>query len=92
MRKRNEKKKPAATKKPAEEAKNIRIYELAKQYEITSKELIEELQRYGIAVKNHMSSLDGETVALIEAERKGSESLEPKKNSEKSQIRCQTFS
>ena len=83
MRKRNEKKKPAATKKPAEDAKNIRIYELAKQYEITSKELIEELQRYGIAVKNHMSSLDGETVALIEAERKGSESLELKKTQKK---------
>ena len=83
MRKRNEKKKPAITKKPAEEAKNIRIYELAKQYEITSKELIEELQRYGIAVKNHMSSLDAETVALIEAERKGSESPEPKKTQKK---------
>ena len=83
MRKRNEKKKPATTKKPAEEAKNIRIYELAKQYEVTSKELIEELQRYGISVKNHMSSLDAETVTLIEAERKGSESPEPKKTQKK---------
>ena len=83
MRKRNEKKKPATTKKPAEEAKNIRIYELAKQYEVTSKELIEELQRYGISVKNHMSSLDAETVTLIEAERKESESPEPKKTQKK---------
>lgn len=83
MRKRNEKKKPATTKKQAEEAKNIRIYELAKQYEVTSKELIEELQRYGISVKNHMSSLDAETVTLIEAERKGSESPEPKKTRKK---------
>ena len=83
MRKRNEKKKPAAAKRPAEEAKNIRIYELAKQYEITSKDLIEELQRYGITVKNHMSSLDAETVALIEAERNGSESPKPKKTQKK---------
>ncbi|MDE0041974.1 MAG: translation initiation factor IF-2 N-terminal domain-containing protein, partial [Candidatus Poribacteria bacterium] len=79
MRKRSEKKKPATTKKPADETKNIRIYELAKQYEITSKELIEELQRYGITVKNHMSSLDAETIALIEAERQGTESPKPKK-------------
>lgn len=83
MRKRNEKKKPSTTKKPAEETKNIRIYELAKQYEITSKELIEELQRYGITVKNHMSSLDAETIALIEAERKGAEPPKPKKPKEK---------
>ena len=83
MRKRNEKKKPSTTKKPAEETKNLRIYELAKQYGITSKELIEDLQRYGISVKNHMSSLDAETIALIEAERKGAESAKPKKPKEK---------
>jgi len=70
MRKRDEKKKPSKTKKHTEEMKNIRIYELAKQYEITSKALIEELKRYGITVKNHMSSLDAEPIALIESERK----------------------
>ncbi|MDE0298202.1 MAG: translation initiation factor IF-2 [Candidatus Poribacteria bacterium] len=83
MRKRTEKKKPPAAKASADETKNVRIYELAKQYDITSKELIEELRRYGIAVKNHMSSLDGETVALIEAERKGAESPKSKTPKEK---------
>jgi translation initiation factor IF-2 len=78
MRKRNEKKKPVNDKKRAEEAKNVRIYELAKQYEVTSKELIAELRNYGIAVKNHMSSLDPETIALIEAERKDATSPKPK--------------
>ena len=74
MRKRNNKRAPVNTKKRVEETKNIRIYELAKQYEISSKALIGELLGYGITVKNHMSSLDPETVALIEAERKGAAS------------------
>ena len=78
MRKHNEKKIPVNDKKRAEEAKNVRIYELAKQYEVTSKELIAELRNYGIAVKNHMSSLDPETIALIEAERKDTTSPKPK--------------
>jgi translation initiation factor IF-2 len=82
MRKRNEKKRPVNDKKRAEEAKNVRIYELAKQYEVTSKELIAELRNYGIAVKNHMSSLDPETIALIEAERKDATSPKPKQPQE----------
>ena len=76
MRKRNDKKTSGSAKKRVEEAKKVRIYELAKQYEVSSKELIEELRGYGITVKNHMSSLDPETVTLIEAERK--EAASPK--------------
>ena len=83
MRKRNNKKTAANTKKRAEETKNVRIYELAKQYEVSSKELIDELRGYGIAVKNHMSSLDPETVALIEAERK--EAASPKADQPKAE-------
>ena len=49
--------------------KKVRVYELAKQYEVSSKEFVEELQGYGIPVKNHMSTLGSETVELIEAER-----------------------
>ena len=48
---------------------NIRVYELAKRYGLSSKAFIEELHEYGVSVKNHMSSLDPETVELIEAER-----------------------
>ena len=76
MRKRNDKKTSGSAKKRVEEVKKVRIYELAKQYEVSSKELIEELRGYGITVKNHMSSLDPETVTLIEAERK--EAASPK--------------
>ena len=49
--------------------KKIRVYELAKQYGVSSKEFVEELHGYGIPIKNHMSTLDAETVQLIETER-----------------------
>ena len=51
------------------ENKKIRVYELAKQYGISSKEFVGELHGYGIPIKNHMSTLDTETVRLIETER-----------------------
>ena len=44
------------------------IYELAKQYDITTKELITLLEEHGVRVKNDMSTLDADTVALIESE------------------------
>lgn len=50
-------------------SKNIRVYQLAKRYGLSSKAFIEELQKFGVPVKNHMSTLDPETVELIEAER-----------------------
>ena len=49
--------------------KKIRVYELAKQYRVSSKEFVEELRGYGVPIKNHMSTLDSETVELIETER-----------------------
>ena len=61
-------------KAPAEletEPKKLRVYELAKRYEISSRELIEELKEYGVSVKNHMSSLDPETIELIQSDRGG---------------------
>ena len=50
-------------------SKKIRVYELAKQYGVSSKEFVEELRGYGIPIKNHMSTLDSETVELVETER-----------------------
>ena len=52
-----------------QKSKNIRVYELAKQYGVSSKAFLEELHGYGVHVKNHMSTLDEETVSLIESER-----------------------
>lgn len=44
------------------------VSKLAKQYKLTSKELIAILEDHGIQVKNEKSFLDSETVALIESE------------------------
>ncbi|MYB95941.1 translation initiation factor IF-2 [Candidatus Poribacteria bacterium] len=44
------------------------VYELAKQYNLTTKQLIALLEEHGVRVKNDMSSLDEDTVALIESE------------------------
>lgn len=44
----------------------IRIYELAKQIDISSKELIDLLNKeFGIEVKNHMSVIEGEEAKII---------------------------
>lgn len=55
----------------------IRVYELAKELEITSKELIAILKdEFGIEVKNHMSVVEEEDAALIK-ELLGDEKKEP---------------
>jgi len=46
-------------------AGKVRIYELAHRLGIDAKELMEELESWGITVKSHMSTLDDETVNLI---------------------------
>lgn len=45
-----------------------KVYELAKEYNLTNKELITLLEEHGVRVKNGMSTLDPDTVALIEPE------------------------
>lgn len=44
---------------------NVRIYSLAKELKIDTKLLIRELERQGIKVKSHMSTIDQETADLI---------------------------
>ena len=44
------------------------VYELAKQYDITTKELVALLAEHGVRVKDDTSTLDADTVALIESE------------------------
>jgi translation initiation factor IF-2 len=51
---------------------NIRIYELAKELSLDSKELVELVKRLGFPVKNHMSAID------LEAAGKVRQSLAPK--------------
>jgi translation initiation factor IF-2 len=43
----------------------VRVYELARTLELSSKELMHELKKQGIDVKSHMSSIDDETADLI---------------------------
>src|SRR5438552_19097082 len=42
-----------------------RVYELARDLGIASKNLIEELRNQGIEVKSHMSTMDEETAGLV---------------------------
>src|SRR5713226_9300504 len=43
----------------------MRVYELARDLGISSKNLIEELRNQGIEVKSHMSTMDEETAGLV---------------------------
>ncbi|MBT8352700.1 MAG: translation initiation factor IF-2 N-terminal domain-containing protein, partial [Deltaproteobacteria bacterium] len=45
-----------------------RIYELAREFNMTNTVLIEKISEMGISVKSHMSALDDETVGLLKAE------------------------
>lgn len=47
---------------------SIRVYNLAKELNLTSKELIEKLHKLNIDVKGHMSSLDDDTAVLVKGE------------------------
>jgi len=38
----------------------MRIYELAKEMDVDSKELLEHVRELGVEVKNHMSAIDEE--------------------------------
>ena len=45
----------------------MKLYELAKEMEITSKELLEKAKKIGINVKSHLSSLEDEDIKILRA-------------------------
>ncbi len=45
-----------------------RIYELAREFNMTNTVLIEKIKEMGISVKSHMSALDDETAAMVKTE------------------------
>jgi len=45
-----------------------RVYELAREFNMTNTVLIEKIKEMGISVKSHMSALDDETAAMVKAE------------------------
>ncbi|MCT4612737.1 MAG: translation initiation factor IF-2 [Clostridia bacterium] len=55
----------------------LRVYELAKELNLANKELLTKIEKMGIEVKNHMSSLEDEEVSKIRDE------FNPKKREEK---------
>ena len=61
----------------------IRIYELARDLNVTNKELIEKIRNMDINVKSHMSSLDDEAVTRIKMNLLGS----PQKEVEETRIK-----
>ena len=70
---------------------NVRVYELAKRYELSSKELIEILVELGVPIKNHMSTLDPETIILVEAELHPQETI-PSDQQEQEKINVESKS
>ena len=43
----------------------LRVHELAKEFNITNRELLEKLIELDVDVKNHMSGVDDETVKVL---------------------------
>ena len=60
--------KPAKGSQEESQISGMRVFELAKKCNLTNKELIALLEEHGVRVKNGMSTLDPDTVALIESE------------------------
>ena len=70
-------------------AKKVRIYELAKEYNMPAKEMVAKLKdEFGLDIKSHMSVLSGDDLALVrsyfEEDKKEAkeEKKAPKKNTQ----------
>ncbi|MDD5421670.1 MAG: translation initiation factor IF-2, partial [Synergistaceae bacterium] len=57
----------------------IRVYNLAKMFEMSNTEMVELLTEIGISIKSHMSSIDEEVYLLVEEELKKRKDAEEKK-------------
>src|SRR5699024_835700 len=65
-------------------AKKVRIYELAKKYNMPAKEMVAKLQKdFDLDIKSHMSVLSGEELELVDSYF--SEETEEKKEDKKSE-------
>ncbi|MFV8827191.1 translation initiation factor IF-2 [Alkalihalobacterium sp. APHAB7] len=63
--------------------RKMRIYEYAKEKNITSKEVIEKLKTLGFSVANHMSVIDEEAMKKLIGESKGNENNKEEVSSNK---------
>ncbi|MDO9545004.1 MAG: translation initiation factor IF-2 N-terminal domain-containing protein, partial [Synergistaceae bacterium] len=57
----------------------IRVYNLAKMFEMSNTEMVELLTEIGVNIKSHMSSIDEEVSILVEEELKRRKDAEEKK-------------
>ena len=74
---------------------SVRVYELARDLGIPSKDFVEELRSQGIEVKSHMSGLDEETAGLVSElyrERETSDPAEPVLASDDSVVEIEALS
>ena len=65
----------------------IKVYELAKNLDKTSKEIIAIAQELGADVKTHMSSIEEEMAKKIENKVKGVKATNTKSNKEKEEVK-----
>ena len=63
----------------------IKVHELAKKLGLNSKDILEKAEELGIEAKNHLSSIDEEDAAKIEAKLKGNSNNNKKETQEKVQ-------
>lgn len=63
----------------------IRVYELAREYGISNKDIIKACQKQGIDVKSHMNVLDDNKIKLIKISLVSAREQKEKKGSEKKQ-------
>ena len=63
-----QRRRPTKTTQETHQNAGIPVSKLAREYKLTSRELIVILEGHGIQVKNEKSNLDSETVALVESE------------------------
>ena len=57
----------------------VKIHEIAKELDLTSKEIIEKAKKLGIEVKNHMSSVEENQAKKIKESLKTKKKVENKK-------------
>lgn len=68
------------TQRKTVQSQNVRVYELAKRHGMSSKELIVFLENLGLEIGNHMSTLDPETIMLVESELVPEQEVQPEKD------------
>lgn len=84
MSKRN--KQLAESQRKTTQSQNVRVYELAKRHDMSSKELIATLEGLGLEIGNHMSTLDPETIMLVESELNPQQEILSEQDTEDTQI------